>query len=84
MFAEAERVANAALDPILDGSPPSVAKANLAMALIREVEPTVQVTVSQPLPDDPEGVDGLSLTALLSLAQEHGIAPPQAIPSPEG
>lgn len=82
VFAQSAAVAEAALSPILDGTPPSVAKANLAMALIREVEPTVQVTVSQPLPDDPEGVDGLSLTALLSLAQEHGIAPPDAVLSP--
>jgi hypothetical protein len=81
VYAQAEAVAEAALSPILDSTPPSVAKANLAMALIREVEPTVQATVSVALPDDPEGVDGLSLSALLSLAQEHGIAPPQADPA---
>ena len=76
------------MSPILDDSASSTQRHNAALALIREVEPTAQVTVSTPLPSDPEGVKGLPLSALLSIAQEHGITPsqplPQAIPALTG
>ena len=73
VFAESEAVVAAAMSPISDPAASSMQKHGAAMSLIREVEPTVQMTVSQPLPDDPEGVDGLSLSALLSLAEAHGL-----------
>ena len=88
VFADAAAVAEAAMSPILDDSASSTQRHNAALALIREVEPTAQVTVSTPLPSDPEGVKGLPLSALLSIAQEHGITPsqplPQAIPALTG
>jgi hypothetical protein len=49
-----------------------------ALALLREVEPEAQVTVTTSLPATPEGVKELSLSALLSIAQEHGLPLPEA------
>lgn len=83
VYAQSEAVASAAMSPILDASASSMQRHTAALALLREVEPMAQVTVSQPLPDDPEGVEGLSLTALLSLAEQHGIAAPTPLSEPD-
>lgn len=75
-FAHGEELAAAALDGAIDPAVPAAQRSRAALDLIREVEPTAQVTVSQSLPSDPEGVNELSLSALLSIAEQHGITPP--------
>ena len=81
VYAQSEAVVMAALSPIDDPSATSSQRHQAAMALIREVEPTARLEVSAALPDNPEGVEGLSLTALLQLAEAHGIAVPE-LPQP--
>jgi hypothetical protein len=77
-FAQAEAIAAAALSPISDPSASSMQRHSAALALLREVEPEAQVTVTTSLPATPEGVKELSLSALLSIAQEHGLPLPEA------
>jgi len=75
VWAHGERVAAAALDGALAPSVPPAVRAAHALKLIEAVEPTAQVSISTSLPTDPEGVASLSLSALLQLAEEHGIDP---------
>jgi hypothetical protein len=81
VFAQGEAVVEAALSPITDSTAPSGLRHSAALALLREVEPMAQVTVSQPLPDDPEGVDEMSLSALLQLAEAHGLRTTRPLPA---
>jgi hypothetical protein len=80
-FAQAEAIAAAALSPISDPAASSMQRHSAALALLREVEPQAQLEVSTPLPATPEGVRELSLSALLSIAEEHGIPLPNAAPA---
>jgi len=76
LYAQSEAVVEAAMSPITDQSASSMQRHTAALALLREVEPTAHLEVSAPLPSDPEGVDELSLSALLSLAEAHGLRTP--------
>jgi len=83
VFAQSLAVAEAAMSPITDSAASSMQRHQAAMKLIEVVEPTAQVTVSAPLPDNPEGVDGLSLSALLSLAEAHGLSTATPLTAPD-
>ena len=75
--AHADKLAEAAVGGALkDGS--------LALRLIREVDPVVEVSVSAPVvPSTPEGVEALSYRELLAIAAAYGDRPspdPEAAP----
>lgn len=80
VFADAERVAAAALDGAVAPEVPVQSRAAHALKLIELVEPTVRAEVSMALPSTPEGVAELSLSQLLSIAEENGIALPSPAP----
>ena len=73
-FAARERLADAAVQGALKDP-------RLALAVIREVDPPIEATVSVAMPATPEDVKGMSLRDLLALAKEHGIEPTQPLPS---
>jgi hypothetical protein len=54
------------------------------LRLIDAVDPQAKLVVEQGLPSSPEGVDGMSLASLLSLAEQHGIAAETLVISPSG
>jgi hypothetical protein len=58
--------------------------AKLALDLIDAVDPQAKLVVEQGLPSDPEGVNALSLSHLLSLAEQHGISAETLVISPSG
>jgi len=66
-FAEAERVAAAALAPIYDSDLSASARAKAALAVIDAVDPPMQASVEVPF--DAQGIEALSLSQLRQLAQ---------------
>ena len=77
MFAERERVADAALAGLDDPSPSRRAAA--ALALLNAVEPQPKAALDIDIPTDPDGVSTLGLAELRALAERVGLdpSPPQ-------
>ena len=73
VFAEAERVAAAALAGI-DPSVPPAQRSRAALALLDATDPLLQAELSLPLPSNPEGVEQMGLEELRALAEQVGIA----------
>ena len=74
VFAEAERVAAAALDGALDPALSSASRSQAALRLIDAVDPPLRAELTMPLPTDPDGVSALSLSQLDALALQVGIS----------
>lgn len=69
-FADAERVAAAALAGATDPSVPLAQRSRHALALIDAVEPLAQAELELTLPTNPEGVELLGLEELQALARQ--------------
>jgi len=81
VFAEAERVAAAALAGLEAEN--LTARSKAALALLDAVDPPVSAELSVDLPSDPSGVSSMGLEQLRALAERVGIDPsPAALPSP--
>jgi hypothetical protein len=72
-YAEAEQLALAALDGAISSEIPAQSRASHALKLIDAVDPLTQVSTQISLPANPEGVESLSLSQLLSIAEQQQI-----------
>jgi hypothetical protein len=73
VHAESERLALAALDGALNSELSPAVRASHALKLIDAVDPLTQVSTLVELPDNAEGVESLSLSQLLCIAEQHQI-----------
>lgn len=71
VWTERERLAMAALDGAIDTSIPAQSRASHALKLLDAVDPLTQVSTQVELPTSPEGLESLSLSQLLSIAEQH-------------
>lgn len=78
VYVERERIAAAAIAGATDPDVSAAQRARHALALIEAAEPRESVSVEVELPSTSEGVDALSLSDLLRLAQAQGVP----LPSP--
>ena len=72
-FADAERVAAAALAGATDPTVPVAQRSRHALAILDAVDPLAVASVEVPLPTDPEGVRQLGLEELEQVAKRLGI-----------
>jgi hypothetical protein len=79
VFAESEKIAAAALDGATSLEVSVSQRASHALKLIELLEPSVQIGVSMTMPDNAEGVESLTLSQLLSLAEQEQIVVPQSL-----
>jgi hypothetical protein len=80
----AERLAGRAVGAALAPQTPDVQAARLALDIIDAVDPKISTVTEVTGPLSAEAIDSMTLTELMSFAQQQGITPPQAIPAPLG
>lgn len=73
VWADSERLAMAALDGATSSEVPVQSRASHALRLIDAVDPLTQVSTTISMPDNPEGVESLSLSQLLCIAEQNDI-----------